>query len=271
MAVSNLLYPFRNKLKRFMGGRDKLYPYLEYRTADSVILWEDDFIGGIDVATYRYGSITNGTSAAITGSVASTTNGICRLTTGTTDDGYAAIFPNYGASLKGACALGNNSPVIWARIKVSAITTVKIEVGFTDADDDTGAVLALATPTVTADDCAVWCFDTDDSGGGTYWQGVFAAAATPGTKVEPAVATVTPVAAQYEWLGVAILGDKVKFMHADQYGNPDYESAWQASAITATDALVPWIFVQSRAGSASRTLDIDYVLCYQRRMSSDDG
>jgi len=269
MAENILLYPFRNQLKKQVGGRDKLYPYLQlFNTIDNVV-WPhgggEDFVGKVDV-TYVFGTIQNGTSAAVTGTVASTANGICRLTTGTSNAGYAAIFPNTDGSLEGAAFVGNNSPVVWARVKTSAITTVKIEIGFTDSDADAGAVNVLATPTATADNAAVWCFDTDDAGNATGWQGFTVRAAGTPAKVEP---SLTVAAATYEWLGVAIQGTAVKFMHADQYGNPDYESAWQATAITATTALVPWFFAQARAGSASRTIDLDFVVAYQRRASSD--
>jgi len=264
MAEPILLYPFRNRLVRG-DWRTNIIQWLEFMSVD-IVKWEHDFIDDED-SDVGVGSITNGTSAAVTGLVASQANGICRLTTGTDTEGYAAIFPSTDASLQGAAFVGNNSPVIWARLKASAASTVKIEVGFTDADDDAGAALVLATPTTTADDCAVWCYDTDDTAG-LYWQGICNAAGGTPQKVEPEL--FLPVAATYEWMGVAILGDKVKFMRADAYGNPTYESAWLASGITATDALVPWIFAQARTDSASRTIDVDYVIAYQRRTSAND-
>jgi len=168
--------------------------------------------------------------------------------------------------LAGAAFIGNNSSVIWARIKTSSADNLKLEVGFTDSDSDTGAVNALATPTTTAHDCAVWCYDTSDAAG-LFWQGVHSANSTTPSKVEPGL--YLPVAATYDWMGVALLGSAVKFMQADQYGNPIYESAWQASGITAADALVPWIFAQTR-NTTSKTVDVDYVIAYQRRTSADD-
>jgi len=263
MAERILLYPFRNRIVRG-DWQTNLQQWLEFVSPD-IVKFEDDFIGDEDV-TYKWGSITNGTGAAVTGLVASTANGICRLTTGTSNDGYVGIFPSTDASLQGAAFVGNNSPVIWVRLKTSSASAVKIEIGFTDADDDAGAVNALATPTTTASDCAVWCYDTDDSGG-LYWQGVHSKNSTTPSKVEPGL--FLPVAATYEWLGVALLGEAVKFMRCDAYGNPTYESGWQATGITATDALVPWIFAQTR-DTNSVTVDIDYVIAYQRRTSTND-
>lgn len=267
MAEPILLYPFRNRIKRGLNQHE-LMQWIEFISPD-ILKFDDDFVQYTDIASFKWGSKTNGTSAAVTGSVASEANGVCRLTTGTSSNGYAAIFPNFGgvaATLKGASFLGNNSAVMWARLKASAVTSMKIEMGFTDSDADAGAVNVLATPTTTAHDCAVWCYDTDDTAG-LYWQGVCSANSTTPTKVEPAL--FLPVVATYDWVGVAILGSAVKFMRADQYGNPTYESAWQASGITATDALVPWIMAQTR-NTTSKTVDIDYVIAYQRRTSAND-
>lgn len=264
MAEQILLYPFKNRIVRG-DYRTNLKQWLEFVSPD-IVKFEDDFIGKVDT-TLKWGSITSGSGAAVTGTVASTNNGICRLTTGADTEGYAAIFPNQNASLEGAAFVGDNSPVIWVRILTSSALTFKIEIGFTDADDDAGAVNILATPSTRALDCAVWCYDTNDASE-LFWQGVHSISSTTPSKVKPGL--FLPVATTYEWLGVAILGDAVKFMRADQYGNPTYESAWQPTGITAGIELIPWIFAQTRVGGASKTIDIDYVIAYQRRTSTDD-
>lgn len=261
MAEQILLYPFRNRIKRSLGPSE-LEQWMEF-LSPSIVKFEDDFVGDEDVA-YKWGEKASGGSK--TGLVASTANGICRLATSASSDKYIGIFPSTDGALQGAAFVGNNSPVIWARIKVGAATAVKVEVGFTDSDADAGAVNTLATPSTTAHDSAVWCYDTDDTGG-LFWQGVHSINSTTPSKVEPG--KFLPVAATYEWLGVALLGDAVKFMHCDAYGNPNYESSWQAAGITAGDALVPWIFVQTRSDTEV-LMDIDYVIAYQRRTSSDD-
>ena len=262
MAEQILLYPFRNRIKRSLGPSE-LEQWMEF-LSPSIVKFEEDFIGDEDIA-YVWGSKLSGGS--ITGLVASQANGICRLATSASTDKYIGIFPAHDAALQGAAYVGNNSPVIWARIKVDGADDCKIEVGFTDDDtNDAGAVNVLGTPSTNAHDCAVWCYDTDDTGG-LFWQGVHSVASQTPSKVEPG--KLLPVAATYEWLGVALLGGAVKFMHADAYGNPNYESGWQAAGITATDALVPWIFVQARS-TTEILLDIDYVIAYQRRTSADD-
>ena len=272
MADDVILYPIRKQLRKFFGGHDKLYPFMELNTMDMVVL-QDDFIEKLDV-TYKWGSKASG--GVQTGTVANTVNGICRLSTGAVTDQYVYLFPNTDGGMEGGVILGTLSPVMWVRLKVNTLTTVKIECGFTDSDADAGAVTTLATPDCLADDCALWCFDTDDASGGTYWQGVTNIGGTEGTKYEPAVATVTPVIATYEWLGVAIQENDstnskaaVKFMHMNQYGVPDKESAWLTSRITSTDPLIPWVGVHARANS-DRLLDIDYIKVWQRRTTRDD-
>ncbi|KKM68981.1 hypothetical protein LCGC14_1455450 [marine sediment metagenome] len=263
MAEDVLLYRTRSYLKKFFGGRDKLYPFLELNTTDMVVWGPWDFISKVDT-TFDFGSKLD--AGSITGTVASTVNGICRLTTTASNDKYAGIFPNTDGSLEGAAFKGNNSCVVWARVTMDQVATSKVEVGFTDSDTDAGAVNDLAGGTTTANDCAVWVYDTDDSGA-LFWQGVHSKNTTTASKVEPA--KHTPVGATYEWLGVALNGDKVKFMHMDSAGTPDYESAWQASGITGSDSLIPWVFVQARDGTGV-LCDIDYWVAWQRRFATDD-
>ena len=265
MAVPILLYPFKNKIVNRGLRPEELEKWLEF-LSPSIMRWEQDFlIGEPDGAcTDILGETVD--AGSITGTVTDTEGGICRLATSAGNDKYIGVYPNGGEGNMGAGFKGNLSCVTWARIKVDSAADCKIEIGFIDDDDDSGAVNSLSTPSTTSNDCAVWCYDTDDTGG-LFWQGVHSKNSTTPSKVEPA--KFLPVAATYEWLGVALLGDAVKFMHADQYGNPNYESGWQTSGITATDSLSPWIFVQTRTTS-ELLLDIDYWIAYQRRTSTDD-
>lgn len=265
MAKQILLYPFKNYILKKGLQPDVLMQWMEYTSA-SIVKWELDVVAGPPDGAFTDLLGETASGGSITGSVANTANGICRVTTGGTINNYCYVFPNGGESMKGAFALGNNSTVMWAKVKIDAITTVKIELGLTDSDADAGAVNVLATPLTTASDCALWCFDTDDSGA-PYWQGVHSVNSTTPSKVEPA--KFAPVAAAYEWLGIALLGGAVKFMRCDAYGNPMYESAWQSSGITADDPLIPWIGAHTRTGTA-RNLDIERWVVYQRLTSDDD-
>lgn len=263
MAEDVILYPVRNQLKKNLGGRDKLYPFFEMNCIDFV-KFEDDFIGKLDV-TYRWGSNVSAT-ATLTDNVAQTENGICRLTTGTTANNYIALFPNADEGEEGAAFVGNNSPVIWVRLKSNLATDLKIEVGFGVNDADAGVVNSLSGPSATATDGVVMIYDTSDTGN-LHWQGFSVKASGTPAKVE--TCSLLPVADTYEWVGVAIQAGAVKYMHMDAYGNPNYESGWQAAAVTATTRFVPWIFVQTRS-TTSKLVDIDYMIAYQRRTSTDD-
>ena len=265
MPEDVLLYRTRSYLKKHFGGRDKLYPFMELSTMDMCV-WAEDFITGEPdgACTDILGETVD--AGSITGSVASTESGICRLATSASNGKYVGVFPNGGEGNMGAVYKGANSCVVWARVKIDSVDAVKVEVGFIDDDSDAGAVNSLSGATTNSHDCAVWAYDTVDSGA-LFWQGVHSANSQSASKVEPAV--FLPVLAAYEWLGVAINGGAVKFMHMDSAGTPDYESAWQASGITSTDSLIPWIFVQARSGTEI-LLDIDYWTAWQRRVATDD-
>lgn len=265
MAHDVILYPTRSYIKKHFGGRDKLYPFMELNTMDMCVWGPHDFIdtGSDGDCTHILGETTS--TGSITGTVASTTNGICRVTTAATTNDYCYVFPNGGEGMKGGAFKGDNSCVTWARIAIgAAATSCHVEVGFTDVDSDAGAVSNLGGETNNAADCAVWCRDTGD---GNYWQAVHSANTTTATKIEPATHTAT--AGAYEWLGVAIQEDNVKFMHMTAAGVPDYESAWQASAITGSDALIPWIGIKTLSANI-RYVDIDYWVAWQRRYTTDD-
>ncbi len=268
MPENVILYPTRSYIKKHYGGRDKLYPFMELNTMD-IARWEAEFIIGPPegACTYILGETVDGGS--ITGTVAGSStieSGVCRLATSAETEKYVGVFPNGGESNMGAQYKGANSCVTWARIKLDSVDAVHVEVGFIDDDSDGGASNSLSGATTNSHDCAVWVYDTDDSGA-LYWQGVHSSNSQSASKVEPAV--FLPVLATYEWLGVALNGKEVKFMHMDAAGTPDYESAWQSTGITATDSLSPWIFVQARSGTEI-LLDIDYWTAWQRRYATDD-
>jgi len=250
----------RAHLKRVRGGRDGLYPFLEHNTWD-VVHYFDDFIGdemrgsGGVPGTYELNTGDDGTFTIL----ADQTNGVAELSgsTGAGSSGEYAFIALPELNWTGA-----QNAVIAVRLKVvEAITTVKMEVGFTDVTTDNGAVNSLSGNTGTASDCAVWVFDTSDT---AYWQCFGSKAGTPATKIEDGLA---PVADTYETMIVALRETNAKFLRLDSNGNLTYESAWMPDAITAADKLVPWVGVQLR-GSVDRNLNIDFIDVRQRRTTS---
>ena len=250
----------RAHLKRVRGGRDGLYPFLEHNTWD-VVQYFDDFLGdeirgsGATPGVYELNTGSDGVLSVL----ADQTNGVAELSASTgagADDEYAFI------ALPELNWTAEQNAVIAVRLKVvEAITTVKMEVGFTDVTTDNGAVNSLSGNTGTASDCAVWVFDTVDN---AYWQCFGSKAGTPATKIEDGLA---PAADTYETMIVALRDTNAKFLRLDSNGNLTYESAWMPDAITAADKLVPWVGVQLR-GSVDRNLNIDFIDVRQRRTTS---
>ena len=241
----------RAHLKRVRGGRDGLYPFLEHNTWD-VVHHFDDFLGDTVSGTYE----TNTGDDGAINILADQTNGVAEIRASDGaggDNEYAFI------SLPELNWTAQQNAVMACRLAIDTITTVKVEVGFTDVTTDNGAVNVLATPTGTADDCAVWVFDTDDT---AYWQCFGNKAGTEATKIEDGLA---PVAGTFETLIVALRDTNAKFLRLDANGNLTYESAWMTDAITAADKLVPWVGIQLRTGSIDRNLQVDYIDVRQRR------
>ena len=157
-----------------------------------------------------------------------------------------------------------------ALLSLSAITSVKVEVGFTDVNNDPGAVAVKATPTFTATDCALWVLDTNDNGN---WEGL---AANNGTTSPMATveAAISPVASTMEWLMVELLRTDstdnecaVIFRRFTEAGLMTYGPEVGSSTAIGGQAnpqgpnsnvlLTPWVFVQTRVITTGKTLDID--------------
>jgi len=265
----------KDSLIRQRGNSREIQRHLEL-ISDDIVKWEDDFLG--DTLHSGYQAANNGTAAAniaISAPTSAVADGQATLVSGTDDDGYS------GASL-GLHYYGSRHAVTSAILKVSAITTVKFEFGFTDvtAGTDAGATNVLATPTFNATDFAGWVFDTDDT---TGLQAVGVKNGTAATKVEPSSINgndgdATPNADEWLYLAVALRGTDARFyaglMHDGSNDNAKrltitYDSDWKSGFITSTVALTPWVFVQSRAGAASRTLTLDKWTAYQYRYTAD--
>jgi hypothetical protein len=255
-----LLLNSRENLRRVRGGRDGTYPFLEVGTWDTVHYF-DDFLGdeirGSDATPGLY-QVQTTTDGAIT-ILANQPNGVAEIRA---SDGNGADNEYCGISLPELAFTGDRNSVMAVRVAVDAIATVKMEFGFTDVTTDAGAVNVLATPSATAANAAMWVLDTDDN---AYWQGFGVAAGTLATKYEPAI---SPVAATFETLVVALRDGFARFIRLDSNGRMTVDSQWQASFITKTTALVPWMFVQLRTGTLDRNVQVDFIDVRARRTVS---
>lgn len=240
----------RPDLAKFKA-RGRAFDWLNYDSLQTFKV-EDDFLGDIAVATREpgYDTSTNGTSSAAAALTSGAIGGTCDLVTGTDDNGHSGLYLGGGGHFS-----GDNNPRMTARIKVDAITSVKIEVGFTDATSDAGAINALDTPTITADNCCVAIFDTDATE--DNWQFAGGRATVPWSD---ATVDVAPVAATYQWITVALNRVDLATDNMDAYLYIDgvLKATKRLGAIANATVLYPYILVQARAGAASRTLTCDY-------------
>ena len=241
----------RSELRRVKGGRNGLYPFLENLTWD-IVPYFDDFTGdeirgsGASPGIYE---VVTGVDGAIA-ILADQPNGVAEIRA---SDGNGADNEYAGISLPELAFTGDRNAVMAVRLAIDTLTTVKVEVGFTDVTTDAGAVNDLAAATATATDAALWILDTDDNGN---WQGFGVANGTVATKDESGI---SPTAATFETLLVALRDGNARFQRFATGGGLTYDSGWQASFITSTVAVVPWIFVQLRTGTIDRNLQIDFI------------
>ena len=207
-------------------------------------VFEDKFWGDLLLDEYPSAK-TNGTSAAVT-FTEHNANGYLELVSGTDSEGYAG----QGMGLQ---FTGDRGVLAEFIIKLpSAITTLKVEVGLSDADDDSGAVNQKATTsTATATDFAVVCFDTDDDTNFAF------ISAKAGTVVETQDITAhLPILSTTYRIAIRVEGDSCSaYINGTPVGGHD-------AGIEGGSALTPWVVVQARTTS-SRTRHLHQWRCIQ--------
>lgn len=245
-------------LRAWTPGLGPEYDFHALRTRDYVY-WFDDFIGDTLNATY---ATTVGTGATAAALVSNGRTGRVELVTGTTDDAQSTLrFPT-------SALQGDDNPVLSARFMLSAITTVKVEMGFSNDPTTAGAIDSLdagSAPTLIAGvtDATVAIFDTDAAR--TNWQ--FAGAdtstawrdATLNAAAGAGITHPTPTASTMQWLTVALRRRDLATDDMDAVFFVDgSEEAYRTGGANAnTVNLFGYVMVQARAGSASRTLTMD--------------
>lgn len=237
-----------------LGGGSSFKRDVAFYNSPHIKGLEEEFWG--DSLDARWTVTHAGTSGA-----SAVLNGKLTLTTGTDNDATAFI-------TSGLAFSGDKNAVIETRLKISELEAIKVEVGFTDALADAGAINILATPSETAADCAIVIMDTDDTGPtDDPLQFLGAKASTNHTKLEPA--TVRFVADKYLTITVALRGDDVRYIvradDADNNPNPYYDSGWIDNGIEGGTAVTPWIFAQTR-DTDSVDLTVDYIHVWQSRV-----
>lgn len=183
---------------------------------------------------------TNGTAAAVTVASSQLT-----CTSGTDNDGYAG--QGFGLFWTGDAGVYFESEQA-----LDVITTVKLEVGLTDATGDAGAVNVKATPTGTADDFCVVVFDTDDN-----TQMDIISELDNGGPAANAENIHTLVAATNFTTQFIAQNDVVSVKIGSSYSNTLVAGS---GSMQGGDSVTPWWFSQTRT-TASRVLTVEYALC----------
>lgn len=215
----------------------------------AVCEWYDDFLG--DVIDAQYGVQTGSDAAAVAFAYSAATNGMIR---GTMGAGAGASMAANGVQVHTALNWKANAGNLFmqARVKMSAITTIAVFVGFTDQ------IAALEMPihasgtanglTTNATDAVGLMFDTSMSD--DYWWCTGVANDTDATAVS---STIAPTAGTYQRLAVEV----------DKSGNARFYIDGRtvgtvSSAVTATVALTP-VVCGFRRSAATATLDLDWL------------
>ena len=198
-------------------------------------VFEDKFWGDAILGLYPSAK-TNGTSAAVT-FAEHNENGYLSLISGTDNDGYAG--QGMGLQFTGDRGILAEFLIVTP----AAITNMKFEVGLSDADDDSGAVNVKTTPTATATDFAVLCFDTDDDAN-------FAFISANGGTVHGTqdITAFVPAAASTYRIAIRVDGDSCEaYVNGTWVGGHD-------NGINGASKLTPWVFSQTRTTSTKNIL-----------------
>ena len=214
---------------------------------EHVAYW-DDFVGSPtgtwpSNANWMYPA-TVGTGTEVIGITAGLGGTLTCTTGGTSGNG---AYQHVGLNWRGT------EGIYYAcRFKVDSAATVKFELGLTDSITNEGAINAKASPTFTATDAAVFCFDTVDDTNLTFMT-VNAGAAGANTDMG-----TTPTLTSYNIAEIRVQGG-----FASGYINGQYVGG---GALTTTAPLTPYVGCTTRTGS-TRTLTVDWQACVGPRFA----
>lgn len=228
----------------------------------SRVVYFEDFHG--DVVPDQINAVEGTDSATSNAAIlAGGMGGVLQLTTGDAGTGLAADMEQITWALTWQASNGGLS--FQTRIKLSAITTCYVFVGFTDLVTLEGPIISAAsadTLTANADDAVGFMFDTRMST--DVWWLVGVAATVKATAQNSGYA---PVADDYETLRIDVSSAGV----ADFYRNGIHVGTSMSGAITAATDLTPTIAVSKTSVAASMTAEIDYVQVAMNRGVDGDN
>lgn len=221
-----------------------------FMASPSKVVFFDDFLG--DVILDQWNAVEGTDSATSNAAIlAGGIGGVLQLTTGDAGTGLAADMEQLTQALQWQAS--NGSLVFQARIKLSAITTCYVFLGFTDVVTLEAPIESAAsanTLTSNATDAVGFMFDTrmtDD----TWWLVGVA------TDVDATAQNTTyaPVADTYATFRIEVSTTGV----ATFYYNGARVGTSMTGAVTAGADLTPTIAVSKTSVAASMTAELDYV------------
>lgn len=222
----------------------------------AIISYFEDFLGDVipDQINIVEGTDSATSDAAI---LAGGIGGVMQMTTGDAGTGLAADMVQATWALQWQAA--NGDLCFQTRIKLSAITTCYVFVGFTDVVTLEGPVISAAsadTITTNASDAVGFMFDTRMATDNWWLVGV--AGNTDATHQDTGYA---PVADDYETLRIEVTAAGVASFYRNglQVGTP------MSGAVTAATDLTPTIAVSKTSVTASMTAEVDYVAISMNR------
>ena len=224
-------------------------------TSKGYVVFFDDFLG--DLIDDAYGTTADGSATvAIPTPDTAVVDGFVRLTTHNSDNNMAEI----AHSLSYRAQDGIMS--FEARVKMSAITTTAMSIGFNDdqleASNTLPVELSGTTFTSNAATFVGFVFDTDATN--DNWHAFAVDDCTDTTTPIACLNTgVAPVADTYQTLKVVVHDRGACYMaYAEFFINCELQASIE-NAIDRDATLVPHIAAEARAACASRNHDVDYI------------
>ena len=236
--------------------------FLQMNSFD-ICKWEDDFLSGV-LTSSVYPSSAGGaaTAFAVLAPTASANEwGVIRGITGATDN--QAVDLSLPLQCKGAY-----NAVMAVRYRVSSAANLKVEIGFRDTvASQTGTVNVLNTPSFSATNGCCWVYDIDATTDTWQAHGVKAGSAATGVTLATTAGGALPVADTYQTMVVALMEDNAYFDRYSADGRKQGATIMLTDCNTGSVNLAPTVYVQNRAGSASKNFDIDFFKMWQLRRS----
>lgn len=245
---------YRDKRVIANWGLDPVRPPFPYLFDDFLV----DTVNG-DLWLIDSPQATGGTDFAISttaGDPVAGHGGWIAGTTGTADNDNENIA---GEILWRADRATNGRMLVFeTRLSIPTITTIGVQAGLTDAKTEGAFALGAADAiTSTATDAAVWIVDTDAAT--DEWFGLNVADDTDGAlvgggqAVTATTATVLRIEVDASGNCFYYFSDKESESHQPSLVGSD------TTGLTETVALCPFVNVAARAGSAARSVEVDYI------------